>query len=90
MNKKVLRAAEVLDADVDPPPRRGRPAIRLDTVSGTLAELGAIYRAAKHGRMDITRATRLTYILQVIMRGHEAAVLEARIAALEAEHEPTP
>jgi hypothetical protein len=88
MSKSALAIAEVVDVDGDPTPARGRPPIRLDTVAGTLAELAAVYRAVKHGRMDAGRGTKLTYILQVILRGHETAALEARIDALEASCEP--
>ena len=90
LNKTGAQAMEVLDLDDTPTPSGGRPPIRLDTVAGTLAELGAIYRAAKHGRMDVARATKLTYILQVILRGHETAALEARINALEAAYDQKP
>ncbi len=86
MSKTPPLPAEVLDANGDPPRAGGRPPIRLDTVHGCLEELAAVYRAAKHGRMDVNRAAKLTYMLQVILRGHETAVLEARINALEASH----
>jgi hypothetical protein len=71
-------------------PPSGRPPIKLDTVQGCLSELAAVYRAAKHGRMDVNRATKLGYLLQILIRGHETASLEARILALEATHEPKP
>ncbi len=90
MRKKPLLSVEVVAVGDAPTPGRGRPAIRLDTVHGCLEELAAVYRAAKHGRLDVTKAAKLTYILQVILRGHETAVLEARIQALEATYEPKP
>lgn len=84
MSKKALEPVEILTAE-DAPTPRGRPPIRLDTVNGCLEEMAAVYRAAKHGRMDINRATKLAYMLQIMLRGHETAVLEARVTALEGE-----
>ncbi|NNM66239.1 MAG: hypothetical protein HKL99_16820 [Burkholderiales bacterium] len=89
MSKKKPQAFEVVDMDNAPTPL-GRPPIKLDTVQGCLDELAAVYRAAKHGRMDVNRATKLGYLLQILIRGHETASLEARIAALELPHEPKP
>lgn len=90
MSKKALNPAEILTIEDTPTPR-GRPSIRLDTVTGCLQELAAVYRAAKHGRMEINRATKLAYMLQIMLRGHETAVLEARVTALEGDgHEPRP
>ena len=89
MSKNALEPTEVLTADDHPTPRGRRP-IRLDSVQGCLEELAAVYRAAKHGRMEINRATKLAYMLQIMLRGHETAVLEARVTALEGEaHEPS-
>lgn len=93
MSKKALQAVEVVEMDDTPIPARsgrGRPPIALNSVQGCLAELAAVYRAAKHGRMDINRATKLGYLLQILIRGHETATLEARIQALEATHEQNP
>ncbi len=89
MSKKTPQTFEVVELDNAPTPL-GRPPIQLDTVRGCLDELAAVYRAAKHGRMDMNRATKLGYLLQIIIRGHETATLEARIAALELPHEPKP
>ncbi|MDE1952339.1 MAG: hypothetical protein KGL51_00460 [Betaproteobacteria bacterium] len=76
--------------DATPTPRRGRPPIVLDTVKGCTDELGRLYRDARHGRLDESRATKLAYLLQILIRGHEVATLEARILALESTHEPKP
>ncbi len=90
MSEKLSQSVEILTTEDTPPPR-GRPPIQLNTVHGCLDELAAVYRAAKHGRMDINRATKLTYIIQIMLRGHETAVLEARVTALEvSSHEPRP
>lgn len=86
MSKKPLQPVQVLGMTGTPPHGRGGPPIRLDTVHGCLEELAAVYRAAKHGRMDVNRARSMTYMLQVILRGHETAALEARINALETTH----
>lgn len=89
MSKRTPQPFEVVDIDEAPTPL-GRPPIKLDTVQGCLSELAAVYRAAKHGRMDVNRATKLGYLLQILIRGHETVSLEARILALEATHEPKP
>ena len=89
MSKKTPQTFDVVEMEGTPTPL-GRPPIKLGTVQGCLDELVAVYRAAKHGRMDVNRATKLGYLLQILIRGHETASLEARILALEATHEPKP
>ncbi len=90
MSKKTPQTFEVVELDATPTPRRGRPPIVLDTVKGCTDELGRLYRDARHGRLDESRATKLAYLLQILIRGHEVATLEARILALESTHEPKP
>ena len=88
MSKTEPQAFEVVDMDATPTPRRGgRPPIVLDTVKGCTDELGRLYRDARHGRLDVNRAAKLAYLLQILIRGHEVATLEARILALEANHD---
>lgn len=64
-------------------PRRGRPPIALDTPQGVLDELARLYRDARHGRLQIDRATRLAYLLSLMLKGHQVVALERRVAALE-------
>jgi hypothetical protein len=91
MSKTPLQAVEVVEIDDAPTPRRGgRPPIVLDTVKGCTDELARLYRDARHGRLDVNRAAKLAYLLQILIRGHEVATLEARINALEASYEPKP
>ncbi len=55
----------------------------LSTVGGVVSELGKIYRAARRGQIDVTDATRLTYILREIRCALEASDIEKRLDALE-------
>jgi len=87
VSKTPPQAFEVVDCDDTPTPRRGRPPIVLDTVKGCTDELARLYRDARHGRLDVNRAAKLAYLLQILIRGHEVATLEARILALEASHD---
>ena len=57
---------------------------RLDSVGGVVAELGRVYRQARHGELDLVDATRLTYVLREIRCALEALDIEARIEVLEA------
>jgi hypothetical protein len=83
MSKTSTQPAELLELNGDLPGRGGRPPIKLDSVAGVLEELAALYRAAKHGRIDPSKAAKLGYLLQILIKGHEVASLEARINALE-------
>ena len=87
MSKTATHPVEVLELNDGLPSRGGRPPIKLDTVSGCIEELGRLYRDARHGRLDPSRATRLAYILQILIKGHEVATIEARLNALEATYE---
>ncbi len=89
MSDNALQAAEVPDVE-DTPPRRGRPPIELSNVRGVVDELSRLYRDARHGRLDVNRAAKLAYLLQILLKAHEVATLEARINALEVTtHERT-
>ncbi len=71
MSKKPLKGCEigeVMDALI---PRRGRPPIDLSTPRGVLEELERLYRDTRHGRLDAQRATRLAYLLSLMLRAHE-------------------
>ena len=66
MSAKNSVPAEVLDAPPDKP-RRGRRPIDLSTTAGVLEELSRVYRDARHGRLDVNRAAKLTFILNVAL-----------------------
>ncbi len=63
---EIVDPAEVLDAPPDKP-RRGRRPIDLSTTAGVLEELSRVYRDARHGRLDVNRAAKLTFILNVAL-----------------------
>ncbi len=84
MSEKPLIVAEVVDERPTPSPRRGRRPIDLSTVAGVLEEIARLYRDARAGRIDATRAARLVFILNSALKAHELVTIEARLTALEA------
>ncbi len=85
MSKKKPVVPEILDPVPDTP-RRGRRPIDLSTTAGVLEELSRVYRDARHGRLEVNRAAKLTYILNCALKAHELVTIEARINALEDAH----
>ena len=73
------------DADREPvlvqplPPR-----VNLRDMEAIAREARKLYREARAGLIDISTATKLTFILQAIAKLHERSELEARITKLEA------
>jgi hypothetical protein len=49
----------------------------------TRRELAAVYRDARSGRLDAAVATRLGYLLSLILRAFETTELQDRLEALE-------
>jgi hypothetical protein len=58
---------------------------RLTTVLEVAAELGRVYRAARHEKIDAAFASRLANILAVMRQCLETAEFEKRIAEIEAQ-----
>ena len=66
-----------------PPPRTGRmPA--LCTSVGVARELASVYRAMKAGKLDSSEGGRRAYVLSLLGRVIEGALIEERLARLEA------
>lgn len=57
--------------------------IRLQTLDDVAVEARRLYRDARNGLLDSQRASRLSYILQVVRQTIEAAEIERRLSALE-------
>lgn len=55
----------------------------LQTVGNIKTELGRVYRAARKGNIDITDASKLAQILNILRACIESSDIERRIAALE-------
>jgi len=72
---EVLEPTEVLDS---PTPR-----INLATSEDVRREMAKVYREARTGKLPISDATKLSYILTQILKAHELTVLESRIELLE-------
>ncbi|MBC8017069.1 MAG: hypothetical protein H7X83_00935 [Verrucomicrobia bacterium] len=65
------------------PPPRPKGSIALTKMAHIRAELGKVYREARTGKLDLSDATKLTFMLQVLGKVIEGGELEARIEALE-------
>jgi len=76
-SEEVLESNEYLE---EPTP----PKINLSSCEDVRREMARIYREARTGKLPISDATRLSYILVQIIKVHELIVLEKRIDALEA------
>ena len=63
----------------DPTP----PKIKLSSVEDVRREMATIYREARTGRLDISEAGRLAYILTGIGKLIEVESIEKRLTALE-------
>ncbi len=46
-------------------------------------ELGAVYRDMRSGRIETQEGTRLAYVLEMIRKAYETAVLQERIELME-------
>ena len=46
-------------------------------------ELGAVYRDMRSGRIETQEGTRLAYVLDMIRKAYETAVLQDRIESME-------
>ena len=63
----------------DPTP----PKIKLNTIGDVRREMGTIYREARAGKLDISDAGRLAYVLNGIAKLVEVELIEGRLAELE-------
>jgi hypothetical protein len=65
---------------LSPPPG---PKIDLRDPHAVRRELAAVYRDARAGRLDASAATRLGYLLSLLLRAFETTELQDRLEALE-------
>ncbi len=66
----------------DPPPPV-IPKIKLNSIGDIRREMGTIYREARAGKLDISDAGRLAYVLTGIGKLIEVELIEQRLAELE-------
>ena len=59
------------------------PKIDLRDPHAVRRELAAVYRDARAGRLDASAATRLGYLLSLLLRAFETTELQDRLEALE-------
>lgn len=61
------------------------PKIDLRDAHAIRRELGSVYRDMRSGRITSQDGTRLAYVLDLMRKAYETAVLEDRVITLEAE-----
>ncbi|MEI6827555.1 MAG: hypothetical protein WCK54_18330 [Desulfuromonadales bacterium] len=66
------------------PPKKAR-SLPLTTVGHCRGELATVYRLAKAGDLELSDATKFTYILVALGKMIEANELETRISQIEAQ-----
>jgi hypothetical protein len=59
------------------------PKIKLNSIGDVRREMGTIYREARAGKLDISDAGRLAYVLTGIGKLIEVELIEQRLAELE-------
>lgn len=59
------------------------PKIDLRDAHAIRRELGAVYRDMRSGRIEAQDGTRLAYVLDLIRKSYETAVLQERIELME-------
>jgi hypothetical protein len=59
------------------------PKIDLRDAHAIRSELASVYRDARAGRIPSQEATRLAYVLEMLRRAYETAVLSERLELLE-------
>lgn len=76
----------VIEGDVLPPPSttdKYSSRAKLQTPRQVAEEIARVYRSARSGQLNISNATKLTYILQVLSKALMDADVEERITELE-------
>ena len=66
-----------------PPSERPPPRLNLATGEDIKREMARVYRETRNRTIEATDATKLVFILTQILRAHEVACLEKRLAYLE-------
>jgi hypothetical protein len=56
---------------------------RINTLGGVASELGRVYRAVRHKKLDSVEGYRLSSILTALAKCLEASEVERRLAAIE-------
>ncbi len=71
------------EAELETVPYQVRPPGPLVTTGGIRKELAAVYRESRMGKLDLSKATKLTFILATLARIIQADEIERRLAELE-------
>jgi hypothetical protein len=70
-----------------PSPRDAPNVGRLDCVTSIRREMSRVYKEARRGKLETSRASKLVFILATIVKVLEGSDLESRMAALESKIE---
>jgi hypothetical protein len=81
MTTKSAATRTVQRSDIPPPPR----VVRLKTLDDVRVEMARLYREARVGDMDASKAGKLAYLLTQIAALVRDTDLERRLTALERE-----
>ncbi|MGL3709343.1 hypothetical protein ACSYAY_00555 [Leptospirillum ferriphilum] len=82
MNRSGKNDVEILSANEE----RGTPSpswVSLKSIEEVRREMASVYRQAKAGKMDVSDATRLVYILTQIQKAIESGDIARRVELLE-------
>lgn len=81
--KSVNKTGQTLSLPSNQP--QPTPLIKIDLRDGHAIrrEMGALYRDMRAGRLASQDGTRLAYVLDLVRKAHETAVLQDRIELLE-------
>lgn len=82
-SKRPIRSATSPTDSGKTPDTTPLPRIRLRTLEDVSRELRLVYRMARHGRIEPSVSTKLTFILNVLAGLVEATTIEHRIRLLE-------
>ncbi len=77
------REPETFDGKGNPLPPAPRAKVDLRDAGAIRRELGAVYRDMRAGRIETQEGTRLAYVLDLVRKAYETAILEQRVVQLE-------
>lgn len=83
LQNKSAESLAIVGVQPGPAPAKRYARSKLHSAADIGNEMAKLYRLAKSGEMDVSTATKLTYILQTLAKIRVDAELEDRIAALE-------
>jgi len=83
MSGKYLTESQAVEGTIVNPTPGKKSKIDLRDTHAIRREIATVYRDMRAGRIETQDGTRLAYVLDMIRKAYESAVLEERIATLE-------